>query len=164
MKQKGVVVVLKAVAVLILVSLVLISCSRKKPPVQEISETKILKGTCTWDIDSNTDGTGGTDIWWQQVNHSERYLVPQNGALLGVVKDKTFEKLNLGDLEKASLTDRRISASDTNPDIDTDTVLAVRTSEGNLVKLEVTGFDPLKGSGYEVAKYNMRLRYVLYRK
>lgn len=165
MKPKRVVGVFGAISVLILACSLQISCSREKPPTEEVSQTKILKGTWNWDIDSNTDGAKqGADIWWEHVNENERYLVPRNGALLGVIKDKTFERLNLGDLERASLTDNRISASDTKPDIDSGTILAVRTSEGNLVKLEVIGFDPLKSSGLDIAKYHMRLRYVVYKK
>jgi len=57
----------------------------------------------------------------------------------------------------------RTSVSDAKPDIDVGTILTVRTTDGNLAKLEVTGFNPLKGSRHENAKYHMRLRYVLYK-
>jgi len=89
--------------------------------------------------------------------------VPRNGAGLAVVRDRAFEDLNFTDLSKMEFTAGRTSASDAKPEIDVGTVLAVRTTDGNLAKLEVTGFNPLKGSRHENAKYHMRLRYVLYK-
>ncbi len=134
-----------------------------KSSIEEVSGTKLLKGTWAWDIDSNSDGPKiSVDIWWEHVNQQERYLVPMNGAGITVVKDRTFEDLNFSDLIKMDFASRRISASDAKPDIDVGTILAVRTNEGNLAKLEVTGFDPLKSSRHENTKYHMRLRYTFY--
>ena len=164
MKRKDVLGVVRVISVLVAVSAVLISCSKKKSPVEELSGTKLLRGTWTWDIDSNTDGSKeSVDLWWEHVNERERYLVPKNGAGLAVVKDRTFEDLHFSDLNQMEFTSSRISASDAKPDIDVGTVLAVRTTEGSSAKLEVIGFDPLKGARHGIAKYDMRLRYVLYK-
>ena len=164
MNRKGVVGVVRVIPILVLASFLLFSCSKEKSPIEEVSGTKVLRGTWTWDIDSNTDGLKeSVDLWWEHVNERERYLVPRNGASIAVVRDRTFEDLHFSDLDKMDFGSSRISASDVKADIDVGTVLAVRTTEGNLVKLEVTGFDPLKSSGHDVAKYHMKLRYTLYK-
>ena len=164
MKRRDVLGVVRAVSVLLVASALLISCSNQNSTVKESSGTKLLKGTWAWDIDSNTDGTQETvDIWWEHVNERERYLAPRNGAGLAVVKDRKFENLQLSDLDKMEFAGGRLSASDAKPDIDVGTVLAVRTTEGKFAKLEVTGFDPLKSVRHDIAKYDMRLRYVLYK-
>ncbi len=148
------------IAVFVMACIFLISCSKKTPPTEEIYKTKVLKGTWGWDIDSDAEEPREyRDLWWEHVNEHERYLVPRNGSGLAVVKGKKLEDINLGDLKKMEFTGGRISASDENPDIDVGTILAVRTTEGNLVKLEVTGFDQLNDSHL---KYDMRMRYVLY--
>ena len=129
----------------------------------EVSGTKLLKGTWGWDIDSNSDGQKTSDdIWWMHQNERERYIVPMNGTGLAIVKDKAFEDLSFDDLCKMDYSTESISASDAKPDIDAGTVLAVRTSEGKFVKLEVSGFDPLQSGRRNITKYNMKLRYVLY--
>ena len=131
---------------------------------KQVSGTKVIRGTWTWDIDSNSDGMReSADLWWEHVNDHERHLVPQNGAEMAVVKDKAFEDLSIGDIAKMELVASRISASDSRPNIDVGTVLAVRTTDGNFAKLQVTGFDPLNSGRHNIAKYDMRLRYVLYK-
>lgn len=139
-----------------------IAAAPKSLILQEVSGTKFLRGTWGWDIDSDSDGPKKSrDIWWEHVNERERYLVPRNGAGLAIVRDKAFDDLHFSDLDKMEFSRERISASDVKPDIDVGTVLAVRTTEGNLVKLEVIGFDPLRN---RISKYHMRLRYTLYKK
>jgi hypothetical protein len=163
MKRRGVLAVVRDISVLVVASALLISCSNQGSTVKELSGTKLLRGTWAWDIDSNTDGSQeSVDLWWEHVNERERYLVPRNGAGLAVVKDRKFENLHFSDLNKMEFTSGRMSASDAKPDIDVGTVLAVRTTEKKLGKLEVIGFDPLKSGGHDIAKYDMRLRYVLY--
>jgi ankyrin repeat protein/thiol-disulfide isomerase/thioredoxin len=39
---------------------------------------------------------------------------------------------------------------------------SIYSTDGHFVKLQVTGFDPLKSSRHDIAKYDMRVRYVLY--
>jgi hypothetical protein len=129
---------------------------------------KLLRGTYTWDIDSNTDGGGSSaDIDYHQISDWERYLEPVNGARFCVVQGTTvflvgenFDTLSLSDLQNESYTTDRISVSDTNPAIDVGSIIAVSTSAGKYAKIEVTGFEPR--SDGTVAKQNMRLRYVLY--
>ena len=148
------------VVVIILTSSIIFSCSKKEPPVEDVYKTKILKGTWAWDIDADADEPGESmDIWWEHVNEHERYLVPTYGSGLAVIKDKKFEDIDLSYLEQIELGGDRISASDENPVIDVGTILAVRTTQGNLAKMEVTGFEPPDGNR---KKYNMKLRYVLY--
>jgi len=138
--------------------------ANQESPNHEMSGTKVIRGTWTWDIDSNSDGSReSADIWWEHVDDHERYLVPRNGAEIAVVKDRAFENLSFSDLNKMHFATGRLSASDAEPDIDVGTVLVVRTTDGNYAKLQVTGFDPLKNGRHDIAKYDMRLRYVLYK-
>jgi Tfp pilus assembly protein PilF/thiol-disulfide isomerase/thioredoxin len=133
--------------------------SSETPPVEA---DKLLRGTWGWDIDRGDDqDRAAVDLWWEHVTARERYLVPRNGAQLAVIQGKPFAVVTGDDLRKAAFTGDRISASDDAPTIDVGTILAVRTTEGNLVKMEVLGFDPLEGRRSN-AKYNMRLRYAVY--
>jgi hypothetical protein len=130
--------------------------------METLSGDNLLRGTYSWDIDGNDAGNKkDADLWWEHVDEHERYLVPMNGAQLTVVRNRPFEQVTLDDLQKTEFASDRISASDANPTIIVGTVLAVRTSKGNLTKLEVVGFEPLTSRKY-IAKYDMRLRYVLY--
>ncbi|MBP7052905.1 MAG: trypsin-like peptidase domain-containing protein [Phycisphaerae bacterium] len=142
------------------------SADASPPPssgVAVVSADKLLRGTWAWDIDNEDDtNQQAVDLWWEHVNEHERYLVPRNGTQLAVVKDKSFEGLTLADLSRIGLARDRIAASDYEATIDVGTILAVRTTEANLAKLEVLGFDSLKGERLG-AKYDMRLRYTLYR-
>jgi beta-lactamase regulating signal transducer with metallopeptidase domain len=122
---------------------------------------RLLRGTYTWDIDTDSyTQDESSDIFWEQVNEHERYIVPFNGARCAVLKGKTFDRVDSRDLKAAAFTDEPISASDEGSTIDVGTVLAVRTNGGNYAKVLVVGFVPRFG----IAKYDMRLRYVLYRK
>jgi hypothetical protein len=150
-----------AVALALLAS----SCTRTQQEPSVSVQEKLLKGTWTWDLDSNTDGTpDSADVWWEHVDDQQRYLVPKNGAQLAILKEKAFGNLSLPEIRTAAFMSGRISASDANPVLDAGTVLAVRTSEGNYAKIEVIGFEPLKSDRREIRKYHMRLRYVLYGK
>jgi hypothetical protein len=78
-----------------------------------------------------------------------------------VVRGKEYKELSQTDLMKIKFSKHRISVSYVNSLIDAGAVLAIKTSEGNFAKLQVLGFSPLE---YVSTKYNIRLRYVLYRK
>lgn len=140
MNRRGLLRVVRDISVLVVASTLLISCSNQESiVVRELSGTKLSQGTWAWDIDSNTDGSQeSVDLWWEHVNERGRYLVPRNGTGLAVVKDRKFENLHFSDLNKMEFTSGRMSASDARPDIDVGTVLAVRTNEGKLGKLEAS--------------------------
>jgi hypothetical protein len=137
-----------------------------KPTTRQRGETtsgvKLLKASWAWDIDSNSDCRERSDVFWHHVTESERYLVPQNGAELAVVIGKEYKKLSRTDLMKIKFGKHRISASNVNPLIDIGTVLAIKTSEGNFVKLLVQGFSPWKHGPKVITKHSIRLHYVLY--
>ena len=44
-----------------------------------------IRGTFTFDLDLGKEAAGDADLWWEQVDRTERYLVPRNGALLGML-------------------------------------------------------------------------------
>lgn len=126
----------------------------------EVNE-KVIKGTWSWDIETDADGSSATsDIFWEQVSAAERYLTPRNSAEFAVMSGVTFESLDLSDLEAATYSTDRLSASDVGAVVDVGSVIAVHTTEGNYAKLLVTGFQPLESPPRP--KYYIVLDYVLY--
>lgn len=126
-----------------------------------VAQDKVVKGTWSWDIDTDTDGSSpGADLWWEQVSATERYLVPKNGAEFALLSGATFESLDLSDLQAATYSTDRLSASDTGAVIDAGSIVAVHTTEGSYAKLLVTGFQPLESPPR--LKYYIVFSYVLY--
>ncbi|MCU0917468.1 MAG: trypsin-like peptidase domain-containing protein [Planctomycetes bacterium] len=136
---------------------------RPSPASGVTSGDKLLRGTYAWDLDRGDDqDRSAVDLWWEHVDERQRYLVPQNGAQLAVIKGKAFATVTQDDVQRAKFTGDRLSASDAAPLIDVGTILAVRTAEGNLAKLEIVGFDTLQSGGRSYVKYDLRLRYAVY--
>jgi hypothetical protein len=102
----------------------------KKPPPKAVR--KVLAGgnldvrqTFLFDLDTGREvQSGDSDIWFEAVTATERYLVPRNGATIGVVR-------GAGDYEScssATLSDRRIPVNKLPDSLS----VCVRTSRGNL--------------------------------
>lgn len=51
-----------------------------------------VRGTWSCDLDKGmeTEKGAGADFWWEQANSIERYLVPQNGALMAVYRQRAM--------------------------------------------------------------------------
>jgi hypothetical protein len=44
-----------------------------------------VRGTWECDLDRGKESSDGADFWWEQVTESERFLVPENGAVFAKV-------------------------------------------------------------------------------
>lgn len=131
------------------------------PAPGPVAQDKVVKGTWSWDIDSDTDGSSpGADLWWRQASSTERYLVPKNDAEFALLSGETFESLDLADLQAATYSTDPLSASDVGAVIDAGSIVAVHTTEGAYAKLLVTGFQPLEDPPR--LKYYIVFSYVLY--
>jgi hypothetical protein len=140
----------------------------------------VILGTWTWDIETNKQGNKkGADVWWEQVTDKERFLVPQNGAgLIVVLGKKAFDKITQVDLAALSYSDKKLASDSLAPG----TVVALRTTEGNLAKLKVVKYRELHDFSFPEAKlldektrafflkhpnrknYHIEVEWVLYRK
>ena len=58
--------------------------------------TTVILGTRHWDVESNSQGAynSHSDFWWEQVNETTRYLVPQNGATARLVGGIDFHDVD----------------------------------------------------------------------
>jgi hypothetical protein len=132
-------------ALSILVAVVLAGCKREgaaQSPWK--SGTTIIPGTLSWDVESGSFGAGnGTDFSWQHLSATERYLVPENGTEAAVVKHRSYEQIDSLFLQRWHMPKERISGSDSDGLLTPGTVIAFRTAEGTLGKLQVVGFRPL---------------------
>ncbi|MBL7803988.1 MAG: alpha/beta hydrolase [Saprospiraceae bacterium] len=50
-----------------------------------------IRGTYRLDLDDMSKGDRDFDVWWQIVNDQNRYLAPQNGALLGIYRETSAD-------------------------------------------------------------------------
>jgi hypothetical protein len=117
---------------------------RGRPPV-----SRVIPGTFAWDIEANRIGSNGqTDLWWQIVNDTERYIMPENGARIAVVTDRAFESIDRAYAESLQFSDQRISSSALAPG----TNLVVRTGEGHLAKVRVIRYRSSHDLDFEEAK------------
>ena len=98
-----------------------------------------INGTNALDLDEDvgqsTTHVCGEDIWWD-VNGSVRILQPTNGAALSNLGMVQFNNVQLSDLRNENYASSGIDGSDGNPA--PGTVVAIRTSEGNYAKIDIT--------------------------
>jgi uncharacterized RDD family membrane protein YckC len=150
-------------------------------PAQAKSGTVVIPGTWMWDAEHNAVGSlGGVDLWWQQRSPTERFLSPRQGAAIAPVQGAKYEALDAAALARLAYTSEPISGSDTGSQLEPGAVVALRTGEGNLVKLKVVryrnshdvafpGSEVLSAAAKEtagkrppIAKYNIELEWTLY--
>jgi len=126
---------------------------------RQIKGKTMIPGTYTWDIEKDKlGGSTGADLWWQQVNSRERYLVPRNGAKISRVLDKDFETVDLQYLKKVKYSHKKISGSDDFSVLAPGAVIALKTLEGNLAKIKVIGIERKRQR-----VNNIKLEWVLFR-
>src|SRR4051794_23779537 len=75
---------------------------REKEPEEGLARGQTVNlGTWSWKIEGNQFGDlQKADFWWEQVDATERNLVPLGGAGWALLKDKPFEKITAEDLAK----------------------------------------------------------------
>jgi len=117
--------------------------------------TTVIGGTCTFDLDFGASGGGsGTeaDLWWEQVDSTTRNLVPQRGAALARLGGVGFDALTAAALANQGYSGSAINGSNNaSNELTVGTVLAVRTSKGNLAKVKIDSYG-----------YNLGITWVTY--
>jgi hypothetical protein len=121
----------------------------KKEAVHSEGRT-VLLGTWTWTVAGNKmGGLEGADLFWEQVSSTERNLVPLGGAGWVLLKEKSFEKVALAELERASFSKSKLPGSLLRPG----TVVGLRTRDGRFAKLKVVGYRELHDTSFPEAKH-----------
>jgi len=99
----------------------------------------VIIGTWHWDVESNSQGAynGLSDFWWEQVDDTHRYLVPQNGAAARLVGGTKFDAIDESFVKRQELFPGMISGSDNVGALKPGTVVVFKTAEGHYGKLQV---------------------------
>jgi len=107
--------------------------------------TTTLKGIWTFDFEAGVAGPStGADVWWEQVDNTVRFLVPQSGAMLAHMGKPNFEAVSLQTLQSQPYTANPINGSDNaSNQLTPGTVIAVKTNTGRYskVKIDSYGYD-----------------------
>lgn len=119
-----------------------------------------IQGTYFFDLDNGEhsdrgegfDDEPGMDIWWRQRTDTEREMTPGNGAEIANLGVVGFGSVSSAEIQDLSYSDEPINGNDddTNQLVDGD-VFAVRTTQGNLAKVEVLDYG-----------YDLRIRWRTY--
>lgn len=102
---------------------------------QQAEKDRIVMAESTsWDAEANRFKPGpGADLRWEQTKQRGTVLTATNNASLRVLATKKFQSLSVSHLSRVKYLKERIPASRLSPG----TVVAMRTSAGNFVKLRV---------------------------
>ena len=103
-----------------------------------------LGGSETIDIDTGAMGGVSTsrDLYYENVDGTERYLVPWNGALFANLGIVNFDSII--NVSAYTLSSNPINASLNNNSIPVGTVLIVKTNMGNYAKMRIDAYtDPI---------------------
>ncbi|MDH5635780.1 MAG: hypothetical protein OEY47_03845 [Candidatus Bathyarchaeota archaeon] len=105
-----------------------------------ITMSLTIGGTQALDVDTGQVGSSSpdTDLWWEQVTSTERFLVPENGAELGNLGIVDFD--SVVDCSAYMLSTDPINGSVDNNTIPEGTVLVVRTNIGNYAKMRIDSY------------------------
>lgn len=116
----------------------------------------VIRGTWTCDLDLGIEGGSGsnTDFWWQQVNNTERYIVPRNNATFSVLGIRDFDSITYSELTRLSYSSEKINGSNAAYNrIPQGAVVAYITNEGRYGKFRV-----------DIYGYNLSISWVTYSK
>ena len=113
----------------------------------------VLRGTWTFDFDLGAEGPfDGADVWWEQMTATARQMAVQGVARIAHLGPVDFEALDVGALRGLAYDSTPIPGHVDGPNALTPgAVFAVRTTGGNLAKVQVLAYD-----------YNLTLRWVTY--
>lgn len=115
-----------------------------------VSGQSVIMGTWSWDIETNSQGRSDfSDVWWQQVDDVQQFLVPLRRAAVIVVDTKEYDSITIDDLTNTRFSRQRIE----NIHLEPGTVLALRTTEGNLAKIRIIGYRELHDSSFADAQF-----------
>jgi hypothetical protein len=107
----------------------------------------VLHGTFTFDFEAGAEAkTNLADVWWEQVDSTRRYLVPQNGARLARMGTVSFEGISRSSLVDLQYTVDKIDGSNASGNqLTAGTVVAVLTRNRHLAKVRIDHY------GYDLA-------------
>ena len=116
--------------------------------------TTTLKGTWTFDFETGVQGPPtGADVWWEQVDNTIRFLVPQSGAMLAHMGQPNFDAVSLQTLQTRPYTANPINGSDNaSNQLTPGTVIAIRTNAGRYAKVRIDSYG-----------YNLGMTWVTYK-
>lgn len=127
----------------------------------------LASGTATIDSSYHFDFDAGSgsvsdadeDVWWHGLTDTERQLEPDNGAALAYLGDVAFSSVSAAEVQQLDYdTSRIIDGSDgTSNELFEGAVFAVRTTDGNYAKAQVT--DHGKDIEIEYRTYDLRSAY-----
>jgi hypothetical protein len=111
------------------------------PSIVHSQGTTTLHGTFRFDVDAGLEAPDGADVWWEQVDNVERYLVPLEGALLAHMGTPIFDAITVVDLQTQPWATDRINGS-ANPlnQLTPGSVIAVWTDAGRYSKVRVDSY------------------------
>jgi hypothetical protein len=106
--------------------------------------TTTIIGTSLWDVETNHQGgprLPGADLWLDQVRPGTSVLVPMGTAALATVPPSLgFDPITRSDLQPLSYSQSRVDVSTAQAG----RVLALRTTEGHLAKLQILQSQPVQ--------------------
>lgn len=110
----------------------------------------VIMGTWIWDIERNQQKKGSLDpdVWWQQVNEIDQFLVPVGRSKIAVMEGVDYHSLSAFDLQQVRFLRARVP----NHRLVPGAVLALRTTDGNLAKIRVIGYRDLHDESFDDAR------------
>lgn len=139
---------------------------RTGEPVDVVSSGEtVIHGTESFDLESGATGSSSEtnmDVFWAQLNETERRLVAVNGSRLEVLGKVDFESVAPGDLFAVAFTKEQIEGGDEIDDLPVGTVVAIRTASSNYAKLLVEGRDVASQRPDGLGRNNMAIKWLTY--
>src|SRR5439155_15807119 len=96
---------------------------------------------------------GHSDFWWEQVDETHRYLVPQNGATARLVRGINFDHIDESFIKRQDLFPGMISGADNFGALKPGTVVVFKTAEGHYGKLQVIRYRPVDDFAFPEATH-----------
>lgn len=119
--------------------------SNPSPSGREVvlsSGRAVLRGTFMFDFERGGEAKpDAADVWWEQVDGTRRYLVPQNGARLARMGEFTFDAISRSTLLGLQYAPVKIDGSNVPSNgLAAGVVIAVVTRNQHLAKMRVEGY------------------------
>ncbi|HVB22082.1 MAG TPA: protein kinase [Ktedonobacteraceae bacterium] len=114
--------------------------------------TGTIQGTFQFSFDSGTQVSSNGDVWWNQIDSTQRQMVPQGSATIVNLGSVDFNALNFTDLQGESYGTTPIDGNnDSSNLLINGDVFAVHTNGGNYAKVLVVAYG-----------YNIQIQWVTY--
>jgi hypothetical protein len=139
---------------IVVMSILTAGCAKDQEDETKVYNTTVILGTWHWDVDSNKQGSSDTaDFWWEQVNDTERYLVPENGAEARLIPNGNYDTIEPDFIDNQTLSTDKISGTNERGVLVPGAVVVFRTAEGNLGKMQVERYRALHDFSFKEAEY-----------